>query len=74
MPVLRSRLDPAAADTRANHEAMAVLVDDLRRRQSDLADRGDLQAAGGEEPEGVLAAGRLEIGRDRFSEIGRAHV
>ena len=31
MPVLRSRLDPAAAETRANHDAMAALVDDLRR-------------------------------------------
>ena len=45
MPVLRSRLDPAAAETRANHDAMAALVDELRRRQSELADRG----AGGDD-------------------------
>jgi acetyl-CoA carboxylase carboxyltransferase component len=45
MPVLRSRLDPGAAETRANHDAMARLVDELRRRQSELADRG----AGGDD-------------------------
>jgi acetyl-CoA carboxylase carboxyltransferase component len=45
MPVLRSRLDPAAAETRANHDAMTALVDELRRRQSELADRG----AGGDD-------------------------
>ena len=45
MPVLRSRLDPAAPDTRANHDAMAALVDDLRSRQSEVADRG----AGGDD-------------------------
>ncbi len=45
MPVLRSRLDPAAAETRANHDAMALLVDDLRARQAVVAGRG----AGGDE-------------------------
>jgi 3-methylcrotonyl-CoA carboxylase beta subunit len=45
MPVLRSRLDPAAVETRANHDAMAALVDELRERQSKLADRG----AGGDD-------------------------
>jgi propionyl-CoA carboxylase len=45
MPVLRSRLDPAAAETRANHDAMAALVDDLRERQNALAGRG----AGGDD-------------------------
>ena len=45
MPVLRTRLDPAAAETRANHDAMAVLVDDLRERQEAVAGRG----AGGDE-------------------------
>ncbi|HET7168896.1 MAG TPA: carboxyl transferase domain-containing protein [Candidatus Limnocylindrales bacterium] len=45
MPVLRSRLDPDADDTRANHVAMAALVDDLRRRQAEVADRG----AGGDD-------------------------
>ena len=45
MPVLRSRLDPAAAETRANHDAMATLVDDLRERQEAVAGRG----AGGDD-------------------------
>jgi 3-methylcrotonyl-CoA carboxylase beta subunit len=45
MPVLRSRLDPAAAETRANHDALAALVTDLRARQSAIASRG----AGGDE-------------------------
>ncbi len=45
MPVLRSRLDPAAAETRANHDAMAALVDDLRERQAAVAGRG----AGGDD-------------------------
>ncbi len=45
MPVLRSRLDPAAAETRANHDAMAGLVADLRARQAVVAGRG----AGGDE-------------------------
>ena len=40
MPVLRSRLDPAADATRADHAAMAALVDDLRRRQAHVAARG----------------------------------
>jgi acetyl-CoA carboxylase carboxyltransferase component len=45
MPVLSSRLDPGAAETRANHDAMATLVDDLRNRQATLAAGG----AGGDE-------------------------
>jgi 3-methylcrotonyl-CoA carboxylase beta subunit len=45
MPVLRSRLDPAAAETRANHDAMAALVADLRARQAVVTGRG----AGGDE-------------------------
>ena len=45
MPVLRSRLDPSAPDTRANHEALAALVEDLRARQAAVASRG---AAGDE--------------------------
>ena len=45
MPVLRSRLDPNAPETRANHDAMAALVDDLRARQAAVAGRG----AGGDE-------------------------
>jgi acetyl-CoA carboxylase carboxyltransferase component len=45
MPVLRSRLDPAAAETRLNHDAMTALVDELRQRQQDLAGRG----AGGDD-------------------------
>ena len=45
MPVLRSRLDPADDATRANHEAMTAIVDDLRRRQAAVAARG----AGGDD-------------------------
>src|SRR5436190_24360193 len=45
MSVLRSRLDPAAAETRANHQAMTALVEDLRARQAGVAGRG----AGGDE-------------------------
>jgi acetyl-CoA carboxylase carboxyltransferase component len=45
MPVLRSRLDLADDATRANHEAMVTLVDDLRRRQAAVAGRG----AGGDD-------------------------
>src|SRR6186713_3392347 len=44
MPVLRSRLDPAA-ETRANHDGLAALVADLRARQATIAGRG----AGGDE-------------------------
>ncbi len=45
MPVLKSRLDPASADARANREAMASLVDDLRERTDAVAGRG----AGGDD-------------------------
>jgi 3-methylcrotonyl-CoA carboxylase beta subunit len=45
MPVLRSRLDPASADARANIEAMTALVADLRARQERVAGRG----AGGDD-------------------------
>jgi acetyl-CoA carboxylase carboxyltransferase component len=45
MPVLRSRLDPASADARANADAMTTLVADLRERQDRVAGRG----AGGDE-------------------------
>ena len=45
MSVLRSRLDPAAAETRANHDAMTALVADLRARQAAVAGRG----AGGDD-------------------------
>ncbi len=45
MPVLRSRLDPDAAESRANRDAMAALVADLRDRQGAVAGRG----AGGDE-------------------------
>ena len=45
MPVLRSRLDPTAPEIRANHDAMAALVADLRDRQAAVAGRG----AGGDE-------------------------
>jgi acetyl-CoA carboxylase carboxyltransferase component len=45
MPVLRSRLDPASEDVRANHDAMSTLVADLRDRQAGVAGRG----AGGDD-------------------------
>jgi 3-methylcrotonyl-CoA carboxylase beta subunit len=45
MPVLRSRLDSDAAETGANHDAMAALVNELRARQADLTYGG----AGGDE-------------------------
>jgi 3-methylcrotonyl-CoA carboxylase beta subunit len=45
MPVLRSRLDPASPEARANHDAMAALVTDLRARQAEVASRG----AGGDD-------------------------
>ena len=45
MPVLRSRLDPTAPEIRANHDALAGLVADLRDRQAAVAGRG----AGGDE-------------------------
>ena len=45
MPVLRSRLDPASPEARANHDAMAALVADLRDRQTAVAGRG----AGGDD-------------------------
>ncbi|HEU4919831.1 MAG TPA: carboxyl transferase domain-containing protein, partial [Candidatus Limnocylindrales bacterium] len=45
MPVLRSRLDPASPEARANHKAMNALVAELRGRQARLAGRG----AGGDD-------------------------
>ncbi|MFL5669450.1 MAG: carboxyl transferase domain-containing protein, partial [Chloroflexota bacterium] len=45
MAVLRTRLDPEAADVRANHESMDTLVADLRSRQAALAEGG----AGGDD-------------------------
>ena len=45
MAVLRSRLDPAGDETRANHDAMCALVADLRARQAVVSERG----AGGDE-------------------------
>ena len=45
MPALRSRLDPASADARANVEAMTDLVAGLRARQDEVARRG----AGGDD-------------------------
>jgi acetyl-CoA carboxylase carboxyltransferase component len=45
MAVLRSRLDPASDEARANHDAMAALVADLRARQAAVGGRG----AGGDD-------------------------
>jgi acetyl-CoA carboxylase carboxyltransferase component len=66
MPVLRSRLDPAAAETRANHDSMAALVEELRRRQFELADRG----AGGDDRtiERHRERGKLPV-RDRIDHL-----
>ena len=45
MTVLRTRLDPTGSEGRSNHDAMAVLVAELRARQAAVADRG----AGGDD-------------------------
>src|SRR5213592_1633192 len=45
MTVLRSRLDPADAETQANRTAMEALVAELRAKQAEVASRG----AGGDE-------------------------
>jgi acetyl-CoA carboxylase carboxyltransferase component len=45
MPVLRSRLDPASPEARANHDSMSVLVDELRAKTAALTARG----AGGDD-------------------------
>ncbi|MFL5777816.1 MAG: carboxyl transferase domain-containing protein, partial [Chloroflexota bacterium] len=45
MAVLRSRLDPASEESRANHDVMTRLVDELRTRQAAVAARG----AGGDD-------------------------
>jgi acetyl-CoA carboxylase carboxyltransferase component len=45
MPVLRSRLDPAGADARANLDAMSALVAELRSRTAELTASG----AGGDD-------------------------
>ncbi|HEU4672401.1 MAG TPA: carboxyl transferase domain-containing protein [Candidatus Limnocylindrales bacterium] len=45
MGVLRTRLDPASDESRANCDAMAALVADLRARQAAVAERG----AGGDD-------------------------
>jgi acetyl-CoA carboxylase carboxyltransferase component len=45
MPVLRSRLDPASDEARANHEAMARLVAELRERTAAVSEKG----AGGDD-------------------------
>ena len=40
MAVLRTRIDPASSEGRANADAMAVLVEDLRARTRELTERG----------------------------------
>src|SRR5438093_8641182 len=66
MAVLRSRLDPTATDVRANHDAMATLVADLRARQADVAGRG----AGGDDRsiERHRERGKLPV-RDRIDHL-----
>ncbi len=46
MSVLRSRLDPASEESRANAASMEALIADLRQRTAAVAERG----AGGDEP------------------------
>ncbi len=64
--VLRTRLDPDSADSRANVDAMAGLVADLRRRQADVSERG----AGGDEDAIARhrARGKLPV-RDRIDRL-----
>jgi acetyl-CoA carboxylase carboxyltransferase component len=74
MPVLRSRLDPDAADTRANHDAMTALVADLRVRQAVIAGRaaaGDDRSIGRHRERGKLPV-RERI--DRLIDPGSAFL
>ena len=66
MAVLHSRLDPGTPESRANHDAMAGLVADLRSRQADVAGRG----AGGDDRsiERHRERGKLPV-RDRIDRL-----
>ncbi len=74
MAVLRSRLDPASAESRANHDAMAALVVDLRARQAEIAGRG----AGGDDRsiERHRERGKLPVREriDRLTDPGSAFL
>ena len=74
MAVLRSRLDPGTPESRANHESMAALVEDLRDRQADLAGRG----AGGDDRsiERHRERGKLPVREriDRLTDPGSAFL
>ena len=62
MPVLRSRLDPASPEARANHDAMAGLVAGLRERQAAVASRW-ISALAGKVRTSSFAAACLRITR-----------
>ena len=66
MSVLRSRLDPASADSMANRAAMDVLVADLRERQARVGGNG----AGGDQAaiEKHRARGKLPV-RERIDRL-----
>jgi acetyl-CoA carboxylase carboxyltransferase component len=74
MAVLRSRLDPASPESRANHDAMAGLVADLRDRQAAIAGRG----AGGDDRsiERHRERGKLPVREriDRLTDPGSAFL
>ena len=74
MAVLRSRLDPGAPETAANHDAMAALVADLRARQAEVACRG----AGGDDRsiERHRERGKLPVREriDRLTDPGSAFL
>ena len=74
MAVLRSRLDPGAPETAANHDAMAALVADLRARQAEVAGRG----AGGDDRsiERHRERGKLPVREriDRLTDPGSAFL
>ena len=74
MAVLRSRLDPGTPESRANHDAMAALVADLRDRQAAIAGRG----AGGDDRsiERHRERGKLPVREriDRLTDPGSAFL
>ncbi len=80
MPVLRSRLDPTAPEIRANHDALAALVADLRdatgggrgprRRWRRALDRASSRARQAARPGAHRAAARPGLGLPRAEPAG----
>jgi len=66
MPVLRSQLDPASAESLANRVAMEALVDDLRDRQARVS--GDGAGGGAAAIEKHRARGKLPV-RERIDRL-----